>query len=655
MAIQLQRGLERSVEEALPAALAFNYPTVDALVELLDSRIAARVPAADRLDVSMDLLSRVDELSGAEIEFPVEPDAVRGKLFVTNSAEDQKRELLRRLLRERMAKQQDLKAQASSVAQAAEEAELSLKPAPRDGDLELSFGQEMIWLLEQISPEVMFYNVVERFGVKGRLDVEFLRRSIDEVVKRHEILRTVYPVVAGRPIQRVEPPYPCMLRVIDLRHYPVEDREGEARRLILASVKTRFDLERDAALRPLLLQLGDEEYVLAVVIHHIAIDGWSLRLLMHEISAFYRAFSEGVAPKVPALPIQFADYAYWERRWLSGERLKKDSDYWRKTLGDNPPALNLRTDYRLKANRTFDSTTYFETVPVPVVEGLREIGRREGATFFTVLLAGFATLLMKYTGQEDLVIGSVVTNRPRPEVEHLLGSFVNSVALRIDLTGNPTFSGLVFRLREIVFAAHEHGAFPFQRLVEVVQPKRSVNSNPFSQIFLNMLNLWDREEVSLPNLSIRPLGGVDLHMPVDLFTVFATVSAQQLTLVFDYSAELFKPTTIERMAADLHRLLEAVATAPRSRLWDLPMSVQQIEAPADAAVDILAELHALGVKLSVEDGRLKVNAPKGALNEILKAGITSHREDIIARLRADRPAGGEDRKLQHVARAPPLP
>jgi aspartate racemase len=430
-----------------------------------------------------------------------------------------------------MAKQRDLKAE--NPAQA--EPEPSLKPAPRDKEVELSYGQEMVWLLEQINPEAMFYNIVERFGIKGELDIALLRRCIDEVVKRHEVLRTVYPVVAGQAVQKIEAPMPCDLRVLDLRQVSAQERDAEAQRLIVADVKTRFDLTKGPLFRPLLLRVQDEDYILAVVIHHIAIDGWSLRLFINEIVAFYDAFSEGRTPNLAPIQIQYADFAYWQRRWLTGSRLNNHRDYWRGRLGQKPPVLKLRTDYAPGQVRTFDSAAYHTFVPSDVVEGLREIGRCEGATFFTVLLAGFATLLMRYTGQEDFVIGSVISSRTRPEVESLLGFFVNSLALRTDMTGNPTFSSLVARTREIVFAAHEHGAFPFHRLVEVMRPNRDVNSNPFAQIFLNMLNLWDREEVSLPNLSIRPLGGLDLHMPVDLFTLFASVSAQQLSLTFVYS------------------------------------------------------------------------------------------------------------------------
>lgn len=552
---------------------------------------------------------------------------------MTEATEDQKRELLRRLLQERMAKQQDLKAQKSPGGPASEAREPALRPVSRDGELELSFGQEMVWLLEQIHPEAMFYNVVERYRLSGALDIALLRRCIDEVIKRHEVLRTVYPVVAGRPVQHIQAPARCDLRVFDFRQFPADEREDEARRVTVAEAKTRFDLTKGPLFRPLLLQVGDEDYIFAVVVHHIAIDGWSLWLLIKEIAEFYRAFHEGRPPELPQAHIQYADFAHWQRRSLTDARLDNHRDYWRKTLGTNPPAPKLRTDYAPEAARTFESATFQASIPADVVEKLREIGRSEGATLFAVLLAGFATLLMRYTGQEDFVVGSVISSRERPELEPLLGFFINSLALRSDLSGNPTFSSLVERTRAIVFAAQEHGAFPFHRLSEVMQPDRSGNnSNPFAQVFLNMLNLWDREEVPLPNLSMLPLGGLDLHNPVDLLTLFASANASQLNLTFAYSTELFKPATIEGMARDFCQLLSAAARSPETRIWDLPVSAARLQAPADSVGNILAELRALDAKLSIEDGRLKINAPKGVLSDTLRSAIASQRENIIARL-----------------------
>jgi amino acid adenylation domain-containing protein len=563
---------------------------------------------------------------------------------LTGSTEDEKRELLRRLLQERMAKQENLNVRKSSVVPAAEEREPVLQPVARDGGMELSFGQEMVWLLEQIFPEAMFYNIVERYSIKGALDVALLRRSIDGVIERHEVLRTVYPVVAGQPVQMILAPEPCDLRVFDFRQFPLHERDDETQRLIVTEVKTRFDLTKGPLFRPLLLQVGDEDYFFVVIVHHIAIDGWSLWLLINEIAKFYRAFSEGRTPDLAPLTVQYADFAHWQRRSLTEAKLANHRDYWRKTLGANPPAPRLRTDYAPRPARSFESATYQTSVSIDVVERLREIGRCEGATLFAVLLAGFATFLMRNTRQEDFVIGSVISSRARPELEQLLGFFINSLALRADLSGNPTFSSLVERMRTIVFSAQEHGAFPFHRLSEVTHPDRSGNnSNPFAQIFLNMLNLWDREDILLPDLSIRPLGGLDLHNPVDLLSLYASVNSGGLDLTFAYSSELFKPATIERMASDLCQLLGAAALAPQTRIWDLPVSAQPMEAPGDAVGSILADLEVLGVRLSIDDGRLKLNAPKGALSDSLKAAITTHREDIIERLRTEGSLASTDR------------
>jgi hypothetical protein len=446
----------------------------------------------------------------------------------------------------------------------------------------------MVWFLEQIFPEAMFYNIADRYRIKGALDVALLRRCIDEVVKRHEVLRTVYPVIAGSPVQRIEPPALCDLRVLDFRQFPAHERDEEAGRLILAEVKTRFDLAKGPLFRPLLLQMGDEDYIFAIFVHHIATDGWSLSLFIKEIAAFYGAFSEGRAPELAPIQIQYADFAYWQRRSLTEARLINHRDYWRKTLGVKPPAPMLRTDFAPGPVRTFESATYQVSLSADVVERLQEIGRREGATFFAVVMAGFATLLMKYTGQEDFVIGSVISIRARPELEKLLGFFVNSLVLRADMSGNPTFSLLVERMRTVVFAAHEHGVFPFHRLAEVTQPDRSAtNSNPLAQVFLNMVNLWELEELSLPNLSIQPLGAPpDLHNPVDVLWLFASPNGGQLDLRFTYSTELFKPATIERMASDLCQLLGAAARSPQTPIWDLPMSGQPIDPSADTAGDI---------------------------------------------------------------------
>jgi amino acid adenylation domain-containing protein len=565
-----------------------------------------------------------------------------------NDPTAEKRAMLRRLLQDRAEKRD--KATPLLAADIP-----PMRPVPRNGPMKLSFGQEMIWLLEQIAPEVMFYNIVERFQIRGHVDVDVLRLSIDEVIKRHEILRTVYLNVNGQPVQKVEAPSPVRLRFHDLRQVVVADRDEEARQLIVAEVRTQFDLSVGPMVRPMLLRIANDDFIFALIIHHMAIDGYSLRLFVDEIASFYTAVFENRIPSLPALPVQYVDFAHWQRRWLNDERLSTHRNYWRGKLGQNPPALNLRTDYMPPAARTFASATYHVSVGGDVLHALKEIGRQQEATLFTVLLAAFGTLLMRYSGQDDFVIGGVMSDRARPEVEHVIGFFVNSLALRLDLSGDLTFNDLVARTRTIVFEAQEHGAFPFHRLVEIMQPKRSANSNPFAQVFMNMLNLWDREDVTLPDASIRPLGGLDLHMPVDLFTLFAAVSGSSLQMTFVYSTELFERETIERMADDLRNILAAAAASPQTRIKALPVNAPG-PGGGDRASSLMARLTKLGVNLAVEDGRLKVNAPKGVLTDALKAALAEQRDAIIRSLNdGARQQAASEHVLGPTDRRSPLP
>lgn len=579
---------------------------------------------------------------------------------MTGSSEDQKRQLLTRLLQERLVRRRDTKAENATYFGP------PIAPVSRTGDLELSFGQEMVWLLEQMFPEALLYNIVERFAIKGRLDVELLRRSFDVVIERHEVLRTVYPVKDGQPYQKIEPPTPCQLQVIDLRAVPEQIRDDEARRLIVANVRKPFDLTAGPVLRPMLVQMTDDEHVLAVIMHHIAMDGWSLKLLIHELAVTYTALAQGRAPELPLLAVQYADFAHWQRLTMTGEALGTHRDYWLEKLGKSPPTLNLPVDCAASRIRSFDSDAYKSVIPSAVLDGLREISQQQGATLFTVLLAAYSTLLMRYSGQNDFIVGGVISGRSRPEVENLVGCFINSLALRMNLSGNPTFLELVARARDLVFGAHEHGVFQFHKLVEAMQPKRSMASNPFAQVFLNMLNLWDREEVSVPGLSISYLGGLDLHMPVDVLTLFAAVNRGNLELMYVYSTELFKPATIERMADDLKNIIECAVRAPETRVGDFSVSGPSMTSNSNEKSiaqngggntdQLLKHLGELGVRLSLENGRVKVNAPKGVLTEAVKATIAARRQEILEALSIQSaPQETTERKLQRASREPPLP
>jgi len=517
---------------------------------------------------------------------------------------DEKRDLLARLLRERQAREKT-PSQGEDPGSGNDSWRASapsrFEPIDRgSGGHELSFGQERIWFLEQLQPESLFYNVIERFGFYGQLDVELLRRSIAILVDRHEILRTVYPAPGGQPTQKVQPPESWTFRFIDLRGSELERREKEARDLITAEAKTPFDLAVGPLLRTTVLQLNDLEFVLAVTVHHIAIDGWSLRLFVHELAQHYQALKTSGTTVYSKDLVQYADFANWQRRWFKGEVLGKQRAYWLDQLGKNPPTLDLPTDYGYPATRTFEGTPYYSVISPETFSRLRELGRDEGVTLFTLLLAAFSVLLMRYSAQEDFVLGSLAAGRLRPEVEKSLGFFANTLAFRLDLSGNPTFREAVARAREVVAGANENEAFPFEKLVEMVKPERGRANNPLAQVFINMLNFWKRDEIVLPELRIRPLGGFDIHCVADAITLFVSVGHEHVDLCYVYGTELFARETIERMASHFLALLSGIVANPEAHIWALPLlpqhereSIEKMSTRVDEGRPVDVTLHEL--------------------------------------------------------------
>ncbi len=480
---------------------------------------------------------------------------------------DEKRELLERLLRERSAR--PATGDESRPAAVAEEPELVV--VPRGGDLPLSFGQERVWFLEQLMPESLFYNVLERFRLRGQLNVDALRRSAELLQARHEALRTTFPTVGGGPVQRIASPGAWSLPVVDLRDLDSESREAEARRLMTALAKTPFDLAAGPLLRTTLYRLADEDYVLAVAVHHIVIDGWSMMHFLRELLAAYEALVAGRVPSLAPLPVQYADYAVWQRKSLAGPALEESRAYWKRTLGQHPPVLNLPTDRPRPPRRTFAGRNHNAVLPPALLSALRELSRAEGVTLFTTLLTGFAALLMRYSGQDDIVIGTLVNGRDRGELENVLGFFVNTLALRIEFSGDPTVRDAMRRVRETVVGAHSHGTLPFEQLVGAIQPGRDLSGNPLAQVFLNMLNYGLREDTALPGVCVTPLSGVDLHTVADEITLFVTEGDRQLALGFTYSTELFDEATIVRLADHLTTLLEGMVANPDARVSELPV------------------------------------------------------------------------------------
>ncbi|HEY0078502.1 MAG TPA: condensation domain-containing protein, partial [Pyrinomonadaceae bacterium] len=331
----------------------------------------------------------------------------------------------------------------------------------------LSFAQQRLWFIEQLEPGVFAYNIPVALRLKGKLGVSALERSINEVVRRHESLRTVFRREAGEPVQVILPQLRLDLPVTDLRSLPEHEREAEVVRLTTEEMQRAFDLETGPLVRARLLRLDDDEHVLLFIIHHIISDGWSMGVLVREVATLYRAYVEGEEESPLAeLPVQYADFAVWQREWMSGEVLERELGYWRRKLGGERAALELPTDYPRPPRQSFRGATKKFALPAELSASIKKLAQREGATLYMLLLAAFKTLLHRYTNQTDILVGSPIANRNRAEIENLIGFFVNTLVLRTDVSDNPGFRHLLSRVREVTLEAYAHQDMPFEKVVE---------------------------------------------------------------------------------------------------------------------------------------------------------------------------------------------
>jgi amino acid adenylation domain-containing protein len=439
-------------------------------------------------------------------------------------------------------------------------------PAPRTGELPLSFAQQRLWFLDQLQPDNSFYNVPWSLRINGPLKVDVLQKTLDEIAARHEVLRTTFTKIDNQPVQVIAPILHVELSTQDLSALPGNQHEAEARRLATEEAQRPFDLATGPLFRAGLLRLGDEDHVLLLNIHHIASDGWSVALLIKELAVLYDAFAAGKPSPLPPLPIQYADYAVWQRQWLQGETLHKQLDYWRNQLSDAPPVLDLPTDHPRPALESFRGTTETFQISQEIAQGLRELNRREGTTLFMTLLAAFQVLLSRYTRQEDIVVGSPIANRNHAEIENLIGFFVNTLVFRTDLSGNPTFRELLGRVKETALAGYAHQDLPFEKLVEEVQPERSLGHNPLFQVLFAVQNA-PRQALKLADLNIRTLEVSRGSSKFDM-TLFVTERSEGLTCIFEYNTDLFEAATIRRIIGHFQQLVEGIVTNPDRPLAD---------------------------------------------------------------------------------------
>jgi amino acid adenylation domain-containing protein len=444
-----------------------------------------------------------------------------------------------------------------------------IKHISRSGELPLSFAQQRLWFLYQLEPDKPFYNIPAAVRLKGQLDVAALEQSINEILRRHEVLRTSFKTVEGQPVQVISPSILLSLPVIDLSELPEAYRETEIKQLQIAEAQQPFTLDTSPLLRVKLLRLGEEEHVALFTMHHIASDGWSMGMLMREVAALYQAFCNGQLSPLPELPIQYADFAAWQRQWLQGEVLESQLSYWRQQLDGAPAVLELPTDYTRPAVQTFRGATSSFQLSQELSVALQSLSQQEESTLFMTLLAAFKTLLFRYTGSEDIVVGSPIANRNRAEIEGLIGFFVNTLVLRTDTSDNSTFRELLRRVREVTLGAYAHQDLPFEQLVEELQPQRDLSHAPLFQVMFVLQNA-PMSELELPGLTLSSLESNSGSAKFDL-TLYLEETASGLRGTWEYNTDLFEAATIERMTAHLQTILEGIVANPEQHLSDLPL------------------------------------------------------------------------------------
>jgi len=434
----------------------------------------------------------------------------------------------------------------------------------------LSFAQQRLWFLDQMEPGNPAYNMHAKLRIAGPLNVAILGQGLTEILRRHEALRTTYHATGALPVQRISPAKAFRLPVIDLSALPTHEQELEIQRLDAEEARLPFHLSRGPLFRAVLLRLGANDHVLLLTMHHIVSDGWSMGVLYRELGTLYTSLSKGAVVPLPELPIQYADYTLWQRQWLEGERLKKGLAYWKKQLSERPPSLALPVDRPRPSDQTYQGARVHQTTSAPLMESLRRVSRQEESTPFMLLLAAFQTLLLRYSGQEDILVATPIANRTRIETERLIGFFANTLVMRTDLSGDPTFREALQRVRATALAAFAHQDVPFEKLVEELGPERSANQVPLFQVMFAFQNVSAQPPELGRDFSVRVLD-VDSEVAKFDLTLYLSESAQGLKGTWQYNSDLFESATIERMATHFEMLLEGVATNPSQHLSELPL------------------------------------------------------------------------------------
>ncbi|HET8774396.1 MAG TPA: amino acid adenylation domain-containing protein, partial [Thermoanaerobaculia bacterium] len=447
-----------------------------------------------------------------------------------------------------------------------------IEVADRNQPLPLSLAQQRLWFLDQLDGAEA-YHIPTSLRLIGALDVEALQAALDRLVARHEVLRTSFAAIDGIPYQRIAPETAGFaLKREDLRGFGIDERRAHVERITAHEARERFDLANGPLVRGSLLRVTGEEHVLLVTQHHIVSDGWSMNILVREVAALYAAFTRGEADPLPALPLQYADYAQWQRNWLQGEELARQLDFWKGHLSGAPALLELPTDRPRPAVQSYAGDTVPFTLSAELTGALRAFSQRHGATMFMTLLSAWGVLLARLSGQADVVVGTPVANRQRREVEDLIGFFVNTLALRLRFDEQPTVASLLAQAKDATLAAFTHQELPFEQVVEAVQPQRSLSHGPLFQtmLALNNTDLSSNEELELPGLRLAPAASSITTSQHDL-SIHLTDAGDTVSGFLVYTAALFDRETVERWAGYFARVLEAMVADASAAVDALPL------------------------------------------------------------------------------------
>jgi amino acid adenylation domain-containing protein len=510
-------------------------------------------------------------------------------------------------------------------------AQTVIEPAPPMDDYPLSFAQERVWFIQEVDQENIAYHFQSTMRFKGKLDVALLQQALTEVIRRHQIFRTTFHEINGRPRQKIHPPYQAALPLIDLQHLPPPEREAAAQQQIEQTFQHHFDVGQLPLITFSLLKLGPEEHILTHLEHHMVHDGWSFNVFLNDLFSLYRALTTGQPPDLPDLPIQFADFAYWQRQWLAGGVGDAQLAYWQKQLAGAPTLLTLPTDRPRPAVQTFNGRVEHIDLPADFSQEMQAFMREEGVTLFIGMMAAFAVLLRRYAGQDDLCIGSGMANRRWRETESLIGMVINNVVLRHDLSGNPTFRQLLEQVRQTTLEAYINQDVPFDKVVDAVRPERALSYNPLFQAAFSFHHA-PLPEVELPGLAVELTEGVSNHsakfdlnvivMPRAEMRLGQTADSHKdrMTLVWEYNTDLFDRATMDRMLNHYLALLTAVMDNPEQRIDEIDFlpeaeTQQLLQEWNDTAVnfgDVTLVHNLVAQQAQKQGGKTAVAAPQSS-------------------------------------------